>query len=160
MPDTKEDAMLLGQQLGTYGPSTYGNHWDTTLAAALACEEAGLDSVWLADHFMFPDRDQPAKEEPVFDCFVALAGIAARTSRIRIGELVVGVPCRTRNAEVRTRNGAPLPVGKPAQFRVPRSAFALCQAGRSPRCGSAWSGWKRPCRSSTACSLSAPVKRG
>jgi hypothetical protein len=21
--------MLLGQQLGSYGPSTYGNHWDT-----------------------------------------------------------------------------------------------------------------------------------
>jgi F420-dependent oxidoreductase-like protein len=86
--------MLLGQQLGSYGPSAYGNHWDTTLAATLACEEAGLDSVWLADHFMFPDRAQPDKEVPVFDCFVALAGIAARTSRIRIGELVVGVPYR------------------------------------------------------------------
>jgi F420-dependent oxidoreductase-like protein len=86
--------MLLGQQLGSYGPSSYGNGWDTTLAAALACEEAGLDSVWLADHFMFPDQEQPEKEVPVFDCFVALAGIAARTSRIRIGELVVGVPYR------------------------------------------------------------------
>jgi F420-dependent oxidoreductase-like protein len=86
--------MRLGQQLGTYGPSTHGNHWDTTLAAALACEEAGLDSLWLADHFMFPDRAQPDKEVPVFDCFVALAAIAARTSRIRIGELVVGVPYR------------------------------------------------------------------
>jgi F420-dependent oxidoreductase-like protein len=94
MPETKEDTMLLGQQLGTYGPSSHGNHWDTTLTAALACEEAGLDSVWLADHFMFPDREHPAKEVPVFDCFVALAGIAARTSRIRIGELVVGVPYR------------------------------------------------------------------
>src|SRR4051794_5201726 len=94
MPDTKEETMRLGQQLGSYGPSTHGNGWDTTLAAALACEEAGLDSVWLADHFMFPDREHPDKEVPVFDCFVALAGIAARTSRIRIGELVVGVPYR------------------------------------------------------------------
>ena len=86
--------MLLGQQLGTYAPSDHGNHWDTTLAAARACEQAGLDSVWLADHFMFPDKDNPEKEVPVFDCFVALAGIAASTSRIRIGELVVGVPYR------------------------------------------------------------------
>ncbi len=86
--------MLLGQQIGSYSPSAHGNHWDTTLAAALACEQAGLDSVWLADHFMFPDRAQPDKEVPVFDCFVALAAIAARTSRIRIGALVVGVPYR------------------------------------------------------------------
>jgi F420-dependent oxidoreductase-like protein len=86
--------MRLGQQLGTYSPSAHGNHWDTTLAAALACEQAGLDSVWLADHFMFPDRAQPDKEVPVFDCFVALAAIAARTTRIHVGELVVGVPYR------------------------------------------------------------------
>jgi len=86
--------MLMGQQLGSYPPSTHGNHWDTTLAAARACEQAGLDSVWLADHFMFPDRDNPEKEVAVFDCFVALGAIAASTSRIRIGELVVGVPYR------------------------------------------------------------------
>ena len=86
--------MLMGQQLGTYAPSMRGNHWDTTLAAARACEQAGLDSVWLADHFMFPDKAHPEREVPVFDCFVALAGIAASTSRIRIGELVVGVPYR------------------------------------------------------------------
>lgn len=86
--------MLLGQQLGTYAPSEHGNHWDTTLAAAKACEQAGLDSVWLADHFMFPDTAHPEKEVPVFDCFVALGAIAASTSRIRIGELVVGVPYR------------------------------------------------------------------
>ena len=86
--------MLMGQQLGTYTPSTHGNHWDTTLAAARACEQAGLDSVWLADHFMFPDKADPEKEVPVFDCFVALGAIAASTSRIRIGELVVGVPYR------------------------------------------------------------------
>jgi len=86
--------MLLGQQLSSYMPSPHGNHWDTTLAAARACEQAGLDSVWLADHFMFPDKDDPSKEKPVFDCFVALGAIAASTSRIRIGELVVGVPYR------------------------------------------------------------------
>src|SRR5215216_4380442 len=86
--------MLMGQQLGSYTPSEHGNHWDTTIAAAKACEQAGLDSVWLADHFMFPDKENPEKEVPVFDCFVALGAIAANTSHIRIGELVVGVPYR------------------------------------------------------------------
>jgi F420-dependent oxidoreductase-like protein len=86
--------MLMGQQLGSYMPSRHGNHWDTTLAAARAGEQAGLDSIWLADHFMFPDKEQPDREVPVFDCFVALGALAASTSRIRIGELVVGVPYR------------------------------------------------------------------
>jgi alkanesulfonate monooxygenase SsuD/methylene tetrahydromethanopterin reductase-like flavin-dependent oxidoreductase (luciferase family) len=90
----EEQDMLMGQQLGSYSPSRHGNHWDTTLAAARACEQAGLDSVWLADHFMFPDKEHPEKEVSVFDCFVALGAIAASTSRIRIGELVVGVPYR------------------------------------------------------------------
>src|ERR671933_576901 len=95
MDDTEEEHhMLMGQQLGTYAPSTHGNHWDTTLAAARACEQAGLDSVWLADHFMVPDEEDPEKEVPVFDCFFALGAISSSTSRIRIGELVVGVPYR------------------------------------------------------------------
>jgi F420-dependent oxidoreductase-like protein len=86
--------MLLGQQLDNDASSKHGNHWDTVLAVARAGEQAGLDSVWLADHFMFPDKEHPDKEVPVFDCFVALGAIAACTSRIRIGELVVGVPYR------------------------------------------------------------------
>jgi alkanesulfonate monooxygenase SsuD/methylene tetrahydromethanopterin reductase-like flavin-dependent oxidoreductase (luciferase family) len=77
--------MLMGQQIGSYLPSAHGNHWDTTLAAARACEQAGLDSVWLADHFMFPDKENPEKEKPVFDCFVALGAIDASTTRIRVG---------------------------------------------------------------------------
>ena len=55
--------MLMGQQISSYTPSTHGNHWDTTLAAARACEQAGLDSVWLADHFMFPDQANPENEK-------------------------------------------------------------------------------------------------
>src|SRR5258708_32184687 len=98
--------MLLGLQLGSYMPSTHGNHWDTTLAAARACEQAGLDSVWLADHFMFPDKDDPSKEKPVFDTFVALGAIAACTSRIRIGEWVS--PCRIATRPCRPRCRRPL----------------------------------------------------
>lgn len=86
--------MLLGQQLDTYAPSRHGNHWDTTLAAAHAGELAGLDSVWLADHFMFPDAEHPATEVPIFDCFVALGALAASTERVRLGALVAGVPYR------------------------------------------------------------------
>lgn len=86
--------MLLGLQLRPYYPSRYGNHFDTLRAVVQASEQAGLDSVWMPDHFMFPDQENLAKEVPVMECFVALGAIAAATTRIRLGELVVGVPYR------------------------------------------------------------------
>jgi F420-dependent oxidoreductase-like protein len=86
--------MLLGLQITNFDPSVHGNHFDTVLAVARACEQAGLDSVWLPDHFMFPDAAHPEKEVPVMESFVTLAALAASTSRIRLGELVTGVPYR------------------------------------------------------------------
>jgi hypothetical protein len=75
----KEQAMQLGQQLDTYALGKHGNHWDTTLAAARACEQAGLDSVWFADHFMFPDKEHPDTEVPVFECCDANSVKCSRT---------------------------------------------------------------------------------
>jgi F420-dependent oxidoreductase-like protein len=84
----------MGLQIWPCFPSEYGNHFDTLLALVQTCEQAGLDSVWMADHFMFVDEAHPEKEMPVMECFVALGAIAAKTSRIKIGELVTGTPYR------------------------------------------------------------------
>lgn len=86
--------MLMGLQLRPHHPGEHGNHFDTTLAVVRACEQAGLDSAWMADHFMFADRERPEKEVPVLECFVALGALAAATNRIRLGQLVAGVPYR------------------------------------------------------------------
>ncbi len=86
--------MRIGMQLLPTFAGVHGNPFDTTLAVVRACEGAGLDSVWMADHFMFPDENDPAREVPIQECFVTLAAIAASTTRIRIGELVVGAPYR------------------------------------------------------------------
>ena len=86
--------MRLGLQLHPTQPSEHGNHFDTLLAVAQAGERAGLDAVLMADHFDFTDEQQPETESPVLECFVALGAIAAQTSRIRVGQLVVGVPYR------------------------------------------------------------------
>jgi F420-dependent oxidoreductase-like protein len=86
--------MRLGLQLWPCYPSEYGNHFDTVLALVQACEQVGLDSVWMPDHFMFPDEAHPEKEVPVLECFVVLGALASRTSRIRLGQLVTGVPYR------------------------------------------------------------------
>jgi F420-dependent oxidoreductase-like protein len=47
----------------------------------------------MPDHFIAPYHD-PAKGVPVLECFVVLGALAARTSRIRLGPLVAGVPYR------------------------------------------------------------------
>jgi F420-dependent oxidoreductase-like protein len=86
--------MLMGLQLRPHHPSEHGNHFDTTLAVVKACERAGLDSVFMADHFMFVEEEHPEKEVPVMECFVVLGALAAATRRIRLGQLVTGVPYR------------------------------------------------------------------
>ena len=86
--------MRLGMQLHPTRPTEHGNHFDTLLAVVRAGEQAGLDSVLMADHFVFNDVQQPEREAPVLECFVALGAIAASTSRIRLGQLVAGVPYR------------------------------------------------------------------
>ncbi len=93
--------MLLGLQLRAYYPGAHGNHFDTTLAVVRACERAGLDSIWAADHVVFAtdhpmvrDERHPGEQLPLLEAFVLLGAIAASTTRIRIGQLVTGVPYR------------------------------------------------------------------
>ncbi|MEW1954255.1 TIGR03560 family F420-dependent LLM class oxidoreductase [Terrabacter sp. NPDC080008] len=86
--------MLLGLQLMPTHAGEHGNEADTALALVRACDEAGLDSVWVADHFMFVDEEHPEREVPILESFVTLGAMAAVTERIRIGQLVVGAPYR------------------------------------------------------------------
>ncbi len=73
--------MLLGLQFHPFGATFHGNAFDTLLAVVQACELAELDSVWMADRFMFTDDDNPEREVPVLECFVALGAIAAHQNR-------------------------------------------------------------------------------
>lgn len=65
--------------------------WDETLALTLHCEATGWDGVWFADHFM-PNTgpDGPPADGPMLECWSILAGLAAATSRVRLGSLVSG----------------------------------------------------------------------
>lgn len=86
--------MKLGLQIHPTHPSKYGNHFDTLLAMAQTCERTGLDSVLMADHFMFADEEHPEKESPILEAFVTLGALATATQRINLGQLVTGVPYR------------------------------------------------------------------
>lgn len=68
------------------------------LDVAEEAEHLGFESVWISDHLMLPthvdsDRYPNGKlpirpDTPIFDVWVYLAAIAARTSRIRLGTFV------------------------------------------------------------------------
>ena len=75
MPDVRFGAQLWSQ----------ASDWEGFLAAALAAEGAGWDSVWTWDHFhaIFGPWEQP-----IFEGWLAMAAVAARTSRVQLGLMV------------------------------------------------------------------------
>jgi alkanesulfonate monooxygenase SsuD/methylene tetrahydromethanopterin reductase-like flavin-dependent oxidoreductase (luciferase family) len=66
------------------------NHFEYLVRVAKECENLGYDSVWAYDHLSrFWIRSGRSLE-----CWTVLAGIAERTSKIRIGSLVTNVNLR------------------------------------------------------------------
>ncbi|HMF81764.1 MAG TPA: LLM class flavin-dependent oxidoreductase [Acidimicrobiia bacterium] len=64
--------------------------FDTILERTVAAEAAGFDSVWLMDHLVAP----AAPQWDTFEGWTLAAGLATRTTRIRLGHLVTADPFR------------------------------------------------------------------
>ena len=58
--------------------------WDKTVERWQLFEQMGIESAWLCDHLIQASRP----EGPYFEAWTLLAGLAARTQKIRIGVLV------------------------------------------------------------------------
>jgi alkanesulfonate monooxygenase SsuD/methylene tetrahydromethanopterin reductase-like flavin-dependent oxidoreductase (luciferase family) len=59
--------------------------WPGFRGAALAAEAAGWDSIWTWDHLLAIYGDP---EQPIFEGWTALAGLAPLTSKVRLGLMV------------------------------------------------------------------------
>jgi F420-dependent oxidoreductase-like protein len=65
--------------------------WDELVARARLAEDAGLDGVWVFDHFQALYGDPTG---PSLEAWTLLAGLARETSRVRLGTLVTGMTHR------------------------------------------------------------------
>jgi probable F420-dependent oxidoreductase len=66
--------------------------WTEIRELALTAEETGLDSIFAADHLLFREAD--GRLEGIHECWTVLTAIAAITTRVEIGPLVLAVPFR------------------------------------------------------------------
>src|SRR3954453_2737961 len=72
---------------GSDGPGGTVPTWRDTLAVARAVEDNGLDSGWIADHFFY--RPEDGGENGMNEAWTMLTAVAASTSRIEIGPIVL-----------------------------------------------------------------------
>jgi probable F420-dependent oxidoreductase len=61
-------------------------------AVAQAAEAGGLDSIWVYDHLLF--RFPPAPTSGIYEAWSILAALAADTTRVELGTLVMAIPFR------------------------------------------------------------------
>jgi probable F420-dependent oxidoreductase len=69
------------------GPGGGTPTWNDVRAVAEAAEQGGLDSVWIADHFLY--RDGEGQVFGMHDSWTLLSAVAAVTNRVELGNMVL-----------------------------------------------------------------------
>ncbi|MER7246376.1 LLM class flavin-dependent oxidoreductase [Kribbella sp. NPDC000426] len=69
------------------GPDGGMPTWNDVRAVAEAAEQGGLDSVWIADHFLY--RDPQDQIYGMHESWTLLTAVAAVTSRVELGNMVL-----------------------------------------------------------------------
>jgi F420-dependent oxidoreductase-like protein len=76
---------------GEYDGWDPGRAWARTVSVAGQAERLGFESIWLFDHFHTVPKPT---DELTFESFTSLSALAAVTSRVRLGHIVVCSPYR------------------------------------------------------------------
>ncbi len=86
---------LLGLQIPNFTyPGVSGDRlFERVVSFATSAERAGFDSIFVMDH-LYQIPGVGPRTDPMLEGYTALAGIAARTTKIRLGTLVTGVTYR------------------------------------------------------------------
>ena len=77
--------MEVGVQVNVYRTT-----WDEVKASTLAMDAGNWDSVWYADHFIPPGANREQEAMTAFEGLAVAATAAGMTSKLRIGNLVLG----------------------------------------------------------------------
>jgi F420-dependent oxidoreductase-like protein len=97
--------MKVGLQLPWFSfPGWPGSIAPTLVEIAQAAESAGFDSLWVMDHlFQLPeDTGWGGPEEPMLEAYTTLGYLAAATTRIELGPLVVAAVYRHPGVLIKT----------------------------------------------------------
>jgi probable F420-dependent oxidoreductase len=71
-----------------------GGRWSNLKAMARHAEAVGFDSLWISDHLVFPQAGPYEPARGRWECWSILAALAAVTSRVELGTLVVSTSFR------------------------------------------------------------------
>ena len=88
MPTENSRALKVGLFLSTAEGSS-GGRWNYLKAMARHAEAAGFDSLWVADHLLFPFSNPDERPPGRWECWSVLSALAAVTSRVELGTLVI-----------------------------------------------------------------------
>ena len=93
--DASIDRMKIGLMLPIAEEPASGRppSFDHLREMTVGAEEGGLDSVWCADHVLFRS-DESDHTRGIHEAWTLLSALAAATSRIELGPLVLCVPFR------------------------------------------------------------------